>query len=104
MNFLELEHTTLRYLTVVATKDQVSSELGEDAVILNLKTGIYHGLDAVGARIWHLIQEPRTVNDILNTLLQEYEIEPERCERELVALLQKLADAELVKVSNETTA
>lgn len=104
MNFLELEHTTLRHLLVVATKDQVSSELGEDAVILNLKTGIYHGLDAVGARIWHLLQEPRTVNDILNTLLQEYEIEPERCEHELVALLQKLADAELVKVSNETTA
>ncbi len=103
MNFLELEHTTLRHLLVVAIKEQVSSELGEDAVILNLKTGIYHGLDAVGARIWHLLQEPRTVNDILNTLLQEYEIEPERCERELVALLQKLADAELVKVSNETT-
>lgn len=104
MNFLELEHTTLRHLLVVATKDQVSSELGEDAVILNLKTGIYHGLDAVGARIWHLLQEPRTVNDILNILLEEYEIEPERCEHELVALLQKLADAELVKVSNETTA
>ena len=104
MNFLELEQTTLSHLLVVATKDQVSSEVGEDAVILNLKTGIYHGLDPVGARIWHLLQEPRTVNDILNTLLQEYEIEPERCERELVDLLQKLADAELVKVSNETTA
>jgi hypothetical protein len=104
MNFLELEPTNLRHLVVVAAKDQVSSDLGDDAVILNLKTGIYHGLDSVGARIWSLIQESRSVNDILNTLLQEYEVEPDRCERELVALLQKLGDAGLIEVSNETTA
>ncbi len=103
MNFLALEPTALRHLLVVAIKEQVSSELGGDAVILNLKTGIYHGLDAVGARIWHLLQEPRTVNDILNILIQEYEIESERCEREVVTLLQKLADVELVEVKNETT-
>ncbi len=86
-------------------KDQVSSDLGDDAVILNLKTGIYHGLDSVGARLWSLIQESRSVNDILNTLLQEYEVESDRCERELVALLhKKLGDAGLIEVSNETTA
>lgn len=104
MNFLELEPTKLKHLKIVATKEQVSSDLGEDAVILNLKTGIYHGLDAVGARIWNLVQEPKTVSDILNTLLQEYDVEPERCEREVGVLLQKLADAGLIEVSNETPA
>lgn len=104
MNFLALEPTALRHLLVVAIKEQVSSELGGDAVILNLKTGIYHGLDAVGARIWNLVQEPKTVSDILNTLLQEYDVEPDRCEREVGALLQKLADAGLIEVSNETPA
>lgn len=102
MNFLELESIQLKHLKVVATKEQVSSDLGEDAVILNLKTGIYHGLDAVGARIWNLVQEPKTVSDILNTLLQEYDVEPDRCEREVGVLLQKLADAGLIEVSNET--
>lgn len=104
MNFLELEPASLRHLIVVAVKEQVASDLGGDAVILNLKTGIYHGLDTVGARIWDLLQKPITVNDILDTLLQEYDVEPDRCERELVALLQKLAGAELIEVSNEKTA
>ena len=104
MNFLELEPTKLQHLKLVATKEQVSSDLGEDTVILNLKTGIYHGLDAVGARIWNLVQEPKTVSDILNTLLQEYDVEPDRCEREVGVLLQKLADAGLIEVSNETPA
>jgi hypothetical protein len=52
----------------------------------------------VGARIWSLIQEPRTVNEIRNILLEEYEVEPERCERDLLVLLQRLADEGIIEV------
>jgi hypothetical protein len=86
--------------TVVAAKDQVSSDLGGEVAILDLKAGVYYGLDAVGARIWSLIQEPRTVNEIRNILLEEYEVEPEHCERDLLALLRRLADEGLVEVRN----
>jgi hypothetical protein len=84
--------------TVVAPKDQVSSDLGGEVAILDLKAGVYYGLDAVGARIWSLIQEPRTVNEIRDILLEEYDVEPERCERDLLALLRRLADEGLVEV------
>ena len=66
--------------------------------ILDLKAGVYYGLDAVGARIWSLIQEPRTVNEIRDILLEEYEVEPERCERDLLELLQRLADEGIIEV------
>jgi hypothetical protein len=84
--------------TVVAVKDQVSSDLGGEVAILDLKAGVYYGLDAVGARIWSLIQEPRTVNEIRDILLEEYEVEPERCERDLLVLLQRLADEGIIEV------
>ena len=84
--------------TVVAPKDQVSSDLGGEVAILDLKAGVYYGLDAVGARIWSLIEEPRTVNEIRDILLEEYDVEPERCERDLLALLRRLADEGLVEV------
>ena len=52
--------------SVVAVEGQVSSDLGgEEFAILNLKTGTYYGLDAVGARIWALLLEPRTVDTSL---------------------------------------
>jgi hypothetical protein len=86
--------------TVVAAKDQVSSDLGGEVAILDLKAGVYYGLDAVGARIWSLIQEPRTVNEIRDILLQEYEVEPERCERDLLVLLQRLADERIIEVED----
>jgi len=86
--------------TVVAAKDQVSSDLGGEVAILDLKAGVYYGLDAVGARIWSFIQEPRTVNEIRDILLEEYDVEPERCERDLLVLLRRLADEGLVEVRN----
>lgn len=86
---------------VMAAKDQVSCDLSGEAVILNLKSGVYYGLDTVGARIWNLIQEPTTVGEVRDVLVREYEVEPERCERDLLALLEKLADAGLVEVNPE---
>ena len=84
----------------MAAKDQASSDLGGEVAILDLKAGVYYGLDAVGARIWSLIQEPRTVNEIRDILLEEYEVEPEHCERDVLALLRRLADEGLVEVRN----
>ena len=87
---------------VVAAKDQVSSDLGEEVAILDLKNGVYYGLDAVGARIWNLIQEPKAVNEIWDVLLDEYEVEPEQCERDLLTLLEKLVAENLVEARDGT--
>jgi hypothetical protein len=59
---------------VVVTADQLSTRLGEEIVILGLRDSVYYGLSDVGARIWDLIQTPRTVEEILNTLAAEYEV------------------------------
>lgn len=84
--------------TVVATKEQVSCDLAGEAAILQLKSGIYYGLDAVGARIWELIQEPKRVGQVLETLLEEYDVEPAHCESDLLSILQEMADRELIEV------
>lgn len=86
---------------VVVAKEQVSCDLGGEAAILNLKSGVYYGLDPIGARIWNLIQEPKNLNEIREILLKEYDVEPDRCERDLLALLQKLADEGLIEVKDE---
>ena len=88
---------------VVASKDQVSCDLQGEAAILNLKNGIYYGLDPVGARIWDLIQEPRAVSGVRDALLEEYEVAPDDCERDLVVLLEELAAHGLVEVRDEPT-
>lgn len=89
---------------VVAVEDQVSSDLGGEVAILDLKVGVYYGLDEVGARVWELIQEPRVVGDVRDVLIEEYEVVPERCERDLFALLERLAEEGLIEVRDEASA
>src|ERR1700682_4994465 len=85
---------------VVATKDQVSCDLAGEAAILNIKSGVYYGLDPVGARIWNLVQEPRAVVDIQNTITSEYDVEPDRCARDLFGLFEKLLAEGLIEVKD----
>ncbi len=83
---------------VIAGKDQVSCEFENEAAILNLRDSFYYGLDNVGAAVWKLVQEPRRVNEIVNLLLEQYEVDAERCTRDLLTLLSKLAALGLVEV------
>jgi hypothetical protein len=89
---------------IVAVEGQVSSDLGGEVAILDLKVGVYYGLDEVGARVWELIQEPRAVGDVRDVLIEEYDVEPERCERDLFALLERLAEQGLIEVRDEASA
>ncbi|MEM7554521.1 MAG: PqqD family protein [Cyanobacteria bacterium P01_A01_bin.84] len=89
---------------VVASKEQISSDLGEESVILNLKSSEYHGLNEVGARVWNLIQQPKNVGDIKAILLEEYEVEPQRCLEDLKTLLHELVKVGLVEIINGKTA
>jgi hypothetical protein len=83
---------------VVATRDQVSCQLGEESSVLSLKNSVYYGLDAVGARVWNLLRSSRSVEEIRNLLLQEYDVPSEQCERDLFDLLEKLRSEGLIEV------
>lgn len=83
---------------VVQAPDQLTSDLSEEAVVLNLRDGVYYGLDAVGARIWELLSEPRAVAEVRDTLVAEYEVDRERCEQDLITLVSDLAENGLVEV------
>ncbi len=83
---------------IVRSSDQVSTDLGGEAVILGLQSEEFFSLEGVGARIWEIIQEPKTVKEILAAILNDYAVEPERCERDLLAVLGELADEGLVEI------
>jgi hypothetical protein len=86
---------------VVAAKEQVSCDVGGEAAILNMRNGVYYGLDSVGARVWDLIQQPQCVADLHATVLREYDVEPARCERDLLDLLQTLLAEGLIELRED---
>jgi hypothetical protein len=85
---------------VVASPEQVSCPLGDESAILNLKNTVYYGLNSVAARVWELLQQPKSVGEIRDALIEEFEVEAERCERDLLALLEKMRSEGLIEVQS----
>ena len=85
---------------VVASKEQVSSDLAGESILLSLQTAMYYGVGGVGSRIWELLREPIRVADIRDAILREYDVEPDRCERELLDFLRELAAQGLIEIQN----
>lgn len=83
---------------VVATPEQVSCALGEESVVLSLKNSVYYGMNPVGSSVWKLLQQKRTVAELRDAVLGEYEVEADRCERELLDLLEKMRSEGLIEV------
>jgi hypothetical protein len=70
--------------------DVMFSHLNDEAVLLDLKSGKYFGLNDVGARTWQLILEHGRLSRVLEALLEEYAGERDAVERDLMALAAEL--------------
>jgi hypothetical protein len=83
---------------VVATPSQVSTEIDGETVVLELARGAYFGLSAVGGSIWRMLQQPHTVLEISDAIVSEYEVDPDRCQRDVIDLVKQMAQDGLVEV------
>ena len=60
---------------VRAVDTQLSAPLGDDAVVLEFNAGIYYGMNEVAARVWQLVQQPRSIAEIRDVIVTEYEVD-----------------------------
>jgi len=74
-------------------------ELQGEAVLLNLDSGIYFGLDPVGTRMWQLIVERESLAEVAHAIEDEFDVSKERCTADLLALVAKLEGQGLVAVT-----
>ena len=88
--------------SVVATERQLSTTLGDEAIILGLDDSMYYGLTGAGARIWDLVQTPRTIDEILTTITAEFDVDRQRAAADLDVLLADLQARGLVAITLST--
>jgi hypothetical protein len=89
---------SLRHSITVAP-DIVFREVDGEAVILNLDSGLYFGLDQVGTRIWQLIQEHGSLQKVFETMCHEFDVGSDTLERDLLGLMDELCAKGLVRAS-----
>ncbi|MCM3880912.1 MAG: PqqD family peptide modification chaperone [Vicinamibacterales bacterium] len=83
---------------VVIAGDVLWSELGSEHILLSLRDGTYYGLEEVGGEIWRLLQTPVPVTEICRALVEQYDVDPARCRRDVVKLLGDLVGRQLVEI------
>jgi hypothetical protein len=87
----------------VASTDQyvvhpsvICRELSGETVLLNLESGVYHGLDAVGTRVWQLIVQGGTIASVCATMIEEYEVAADVLHADVTRLVGELQERGIV--------
>ena len=73
-------------------------ELSGESVLLDLKSQQYFGLNKVGTRIWQLVAEHGTLSAVIDALVAEYDVEPDRLRQDVLKLSQELIERGMVTV------
>lgn len=79
--------------------DVLARTVEEEGVLVDLASGTYFGLDEVGNRIWELVGKRGLVSQILDAIVDEYDVERAVAERDLLTLLGQLEAKGLIQVS-----
>ncbi len=91
--------STSSVITAAKESDVVSCDLDGEMALLNIRRGVYHGLNEVGAHIWQLLRQPRRVEEIRDAILREFKVDSAQCEKDVIVVLQQMRDAGLVEVT-----
>ena len=85
--------------TIVKVVEGISvAELEGEAVLPDINSGQYFGLNEVGVRIMDLLKEPSSIQAVIEVLIQEFEVEDDQLRDDIVVFLEDMAKHELIQV------
>ena len=85
-------------LVVTVSESALFQQVAGEAIILNMQTEHYFGLNGVATRAWQLIQEHGNLSAVFETLGHEYDVAPTKLTQDLLRLVQDLQEAGLVTI------
>lgn len=87
-------------MTYRLSSQQISSQMGDEVVILNHKQGIYFGLEGVGSLIWQKLQQsPHTLEALVEAVVSEFDTDAATCRPDIELLLADLIKEKLVEIA-----
>ena len=79
----------------------VSSEIDDERIMMNTTTGEYYGLDAIGNRIWALLEKPIRISSLIEILVTEFNVSVNQCESDTMEFLSQLSEKQLIIHTND---
>lgn len=79
----------------------LSSNIDNEVVILNVNKGEYNGLDEIGSDIWNRLETPQVISDLISALMEIYSVDKQQCSTDVIEFIKELEKAGLIKIENE---
>ena len=95
MDLSKEDHTAFQ---VRIFPDVLFRDLSGEAVLLDLKSQRYFGLDEVGTRIWQLLNKDGCIETVVAAMCGEYEADEAELRQDLRSFLLDLAEAGLIEL------
>lgn len=84
--------------TIVArSAELIQTEIDGDLVALDIEQGNCFGFNATATRVWQMLEQPRSIDALVDGLTQEFEIDRAECEAAVIDLIGDMADRKLVR-------
>ena len=79
------------------SKEVLSSRIDDEVILMSRQADAYFGLEPIGSHIWELLTvEPSTLDELVQKLMDEYDIEEEACRRDVAVFLSNMSERELI--------
>ena len=86
--------------TLVRSADILHAPVGkEEAVMMSIEAGHYYGVNTVGARIWELLESPKTIEQLCVQICAEFDVDAQTCETAVLEFTHNLIDNGVVHAS-----
>lgn len=89
---LPLTATTL----ITRNPDLLASDMDGETVMMSIERGEYYGIGGVGTRVWELLAQPTSIEQLTRTICTEYEVDETSCRADLQRFVEELLRNELV--------
>lgn len=87
---------TKKHPSYTQNSDIIGSPVDDEMVMMDIDKGSYFGLNSMGSKIWELVEEPKSIPDLVNLLTDEYDISKKECEKQVSEFISALVEANLV--------
>ena len=82
------------------TADAIEADVGGEIVLLHTQSWQYIEFDRIGATIWGLLAEPKSLDALVSSLTSTYDVDPGRCRADTKAFLDEMVEQGMVTFGN----
>lgn len=92
-----MSQNTLLEKVFVQSKGNIVSDMDGEKVMLSIAKGKYYNLGEVGGDIWELMKEPISIEQIIASLMEQYDVEADVCQEQVVSFIAHLVEEGVIE-------